>query len=308
MKARQALALIILAVAWSVGSVAVLAQEGPDLVRVDFLDEEAHAAGGGVFGADPVTLVVDDVLEPLMCEGDSENFDYASGNGDAVDNCDPVPAMGVRSTVSGGGRWKIGTGWGDVERRAIGFNFSNPADGGAGCAALAALALGGELGGDTCNCSTNCYAQVDISADRAFKKGATRQTLDRFYLWKLHADGTYRPVVHIDHLEPLYICEDPFHRGERDWRLLQTESCDGSEDVSFAEVVGASANDQEPIGAWHMPMKILLHRVANPGGDGGDGGGGGGSCELKAKGAPCSFADECCSGKCGGKPGANTCK
>lgn len=36
-------------------------------------------------------------------------------------------------------------------------------------------------------------------------------------------------------------------------------------------------------------------------------GGGGGICLLKPKGESCDFADECCSGKCTGKPGAKTC-
>jgi hypothetical protein len=30
-------------------------------------------------------------------------------------------------------------------------------------------------------------------------------------------------------------------------------------------------------------------------------------CLLKSKGESCTFADECCSGKCTGKPGAKTC-
>ncbi len=270
-----------LLVGWS--ALPMAAQQESVLVRVDFLHEAANALSGGVFGADANLSVSAD--DPLTCEG--TDFDYA----DARDVCTPTLSTTGFSTVSGGGRWKLATRYFSKSfMRAIGFDFSDSADGGAGCSALAALSLGGELGGDTCNCATDCFAQVDISADRVFKAGATRQTLRRFKLW--NEVGGFTPKADIDHVNPLYICQDPLHADDDNWRLLQTESCDGKVDVSEAEVVRAS--DNAVIGRWYLPMAIRLQRVSTV--DGGDGGGGGAGCTDADADGHCSIAtggDDC---------------
>ena len=70
--------------------------------------------------------------------------------------------------------------------------------------------------------------------------------------------------------------------------LNPSDSCDDTN----ATVDGAFAAYYSKVATWLNPT----------------GGGGGGGGECSAKGATCTSNSDCCSGKCGGKPGNKTCK
>ena len=210
--------------------------------------------------------VFDDGATPFECDsGGPVAFDYADDE-DTDCNTDVVDDQ-VNSDVSGGGRWHFNTYSNGSSNRYITIDFSMPEDS-ADCAILDDY-LTNDLGLN-CGCVNPCSVQAWISADRLFKKSATRQSLGRFDIV-----GTGPgPDLRIDYVNPLYICEDG-NKG-KDWRLLQSESCDSTVDVSLAEV-SIPPVGSEPgivIGRWTLPFFVRAQRVAVPTGDGGSDPGG----------------------------------
>ncbi len=287
----------------------VLPASAGDFVRVDFSDELPHAANGGVFG-EPILLTGFEDPDDDLFDCGGEPFDLVDLEDDPA-VCSPDPSLeGVtQSDLSRGGRWMLSTVGGEsaVAVRTVGIAFfdTDTTTDDADCAGLAALDLGGELGGASCSCSTPCFVQARMTADRLFKKSADRQAFSINVLAEEPpGGGTWPPHLAIDYVNPLYICSD----ADQDVRWLQTESCDGSVSVAEAEVEQVLPPDWTstvPLGRWDLPLKVKLRRVE---GSGDGGGGGGGGCTLLPKGATCSEGGECCSGKCSGKPGARTCK
>jgi hypothetical protein len=230
-----------------------------DLVRADFSDRGSAPDPAGVW---------DDVDGYYSC--DTGDFDYAAAEDSG---CSPDPG-GVpgnhNSNVSGGGRWHFNL-WGDDNPRFVTIDFSDPAGDPSQCddlnTALAALGL-------SCGCgvtvlSTACEVSVWISADRLFKKGATRQTLGRFDIVE-----TGGPDLRINYLDPLYICDADGHGGDKTWKTLQSGSCNGSlNEVSIAEIVipptGGIGQDIV-LGRWELPFQITANRVPAPGDGGGE--------------------------------------
>lgn len=212
--------------------------------------------------------VFDDGAPPFDCaSGDSVEFDYAD---DEDTDCDTdVVHDQVNSDVSGGGRWHFNTYSNGSSKRYITVDFSMPQNS-ADCAIL-----NGYLTNNldlNCGCGDPCSVQVWIQADRLFKKSATRQSLGRF-----DVVGTGPgPDLRIDYVNPLYICEDSDHPKDKDWRLLQSESCDATEDVSLAEVSIPPVGSESGIviGRWSLPFFARAQRVAVPADGGGSDPGG----------------------------------
>lgn len=277
-----------------------------DLARVDFRNESIHAATGGIFG-EPILLTGYENPDEDLFDCDNDGFDLLDLEDDKQ-VCTPDPQVqGIsQSDISGGGRWMLSlvSGENPLPVHAVGVNFSDTdtSTDDADCSALANLTLGEELGGAPCSCGSICFVQVRITADRVFKRGATRQALSIRVL-KQDEAGAWPPLLDIDYINPLYICPG----ADNSERWLQSESCDGNQQVSEAELSHVLSNQRSSIGRWNLPLKLRLQRSPRPR-DAGDGGGGGGGCSLKPKGDTCSAGAECCSGKCSGKAGQKTCK
>jgi hypothetical protein len=245
-----------------------------ELVRAEFPAKPTIAQAG----------VFDDGELPFNCaSGGLVEFDYADDE-DTGCNTDAASDQ-VNSDLSGGGRWHFNTHSQGNSQRTITVDFSMPQDA-ANCDLLNSY-LTNELGLN-CGCASACSFQVWIHADRLYKKSATRQSLGRFDVVGAAGPG---PDLRIDYVNPLYICED----GDKgnDWRLLQSESCDSTVDVSLAEVsippVGSES--EIVIGRWSLPFFVRAQRVAPPADGGGTDPGG---CTTDEDGdGYCAEVDDC---------------
>jgi hypothetical protein len=290
-----------------------------DAVRADFQNEDQYAASGGVFGDDGAGI---EGIDEFSCLGPGipESFDFVDWRDDAeacIASPGATPASdGVLSITWGKGRWKLQTGPDYV--RAVGLNFSDVLGAGqkekdALCSQLDGLEfpVGGEVAtdpyeGTTCGCGGACTALATFGLDSVFKRGVNRQ--DVSFPVRLESG---RPALLVDYVNPLYVCVDLLDSSDSNVRYLQTDSCEGDDSPSVAEaevfeVRPEGGGAEVLIGRWNMPLKVRLRRV--PIVDTSDGGGGGNTCTLAQKGETCTGNSNCCSGKCGGKPGKKTCK
>lgn len=287
---------------------------GEDIVRADFLDPEPDGNGNfhvflhpeadldaartGVFadGANTFSACLGDE-PPLLV------YDYVDRRDECTDVSRNSPSVdNVGSGLSGGGRWHLKT----EAKRAVRLHIGLPTSSiGGECAALAALPSGP---GVVCGCETTCDVRLWISADRLFKKKASRQSLGgRFDVFPADASP---PSWRVNWIDPLYLCPAPAPNDkDSSWRVLQSIDCfsDPSTDVSEAEIVDTSTN--VVIGTWNLPIRILAQRVALPGSDedpGSDVCVGNGTLP---QGADCTNdVDACCSGKCKGRITSKKCK
>jgi len=285
-----------------------------DLVRVDFTTEDFNSSDcnvhGGVYGE--------------LCQTDDDYFDCDPGAPvdpfdlldieDDDNACDPPPSTDgvIQSDVSGGGRWKLATIGGDPPdlspERTVAIHFTGTADNDPGvCARLPILGDGIDPGTDLCGCDTLCFVQARMSADRAFKKGATRQAFSITVIrYGGETDPFWRPSVNINYIDPLYICPG----FDKDSRYLQTAPCPGMAGAPAQEAeicVGGSPGCSDSRGRWNLPAQIFLEKTPRAGDGGGDPGGGcvPGSGQKKD---PCTQDSDCSSCSCRGKSGAKTCK
>ena len=216
-------------------------------VRVDFLDQvstptgnipaSVHPDGNGTCPADP-------------------DFEYWDTGNDGP--CQgPTLGPGVSSNLSNGGRWKVDdtlprdgnqnpvTSVGGDRWLVIDFTQAG------GCPAE----IVAEFGSDLTNCALN--AEVRMSADRAFKKNASRQPFT-IKIICTHpgdppSDCTGGPDYLVNWDFPLFIEPDPMFPSDQN-RVLLT-----STDEATAVTLTRSSGDTVALGL-EMPIGIRLRR------------------------------------------------